>query len=396
MNIDLASIPVIDNHCHPFPQGREPAHYERNFCIGFYDVPPVDMRNTLYFNQVINALRRYYGLPETATVDEVIAKRNELALGDRKAYAQKLFKDANIVGFLCDFGFPISRKHHPELALTQAEIDEYYDCCGDVAIGSIDRIEWVANRLLDEHLPFDVFEERLVKETKEMVEKRNLISIKSVIAYYTGLDVRPLSPAEFRKGYYLYLSDRSNWDYEKMVRDFTFIKACEICRDLDIPLQVHTGLGDTPDCHIVRVNPGLLTDCLNDPRCIDTTVVLIHGGYPYCEELGMMVNHYPNVYCDISSFIPFASIACEDKVKSLLELAPLNKVFFGTDGGIILESLWFGALNFKRVFAKILSELIDDGYITYDFAMESAENILYKNVQRVYKRYNTCGKYTLK
>lgn len=197
MNIDLASIPVIDNHCHPFPQGREPAHYERNFCIGFYDVPPVDMRNTLYFNQVINALRRYYGLPETATVDEVIAKRNELALGDRKAYAQKLFKDANIVGFLCDFGFPISRKHHPELALTQAEIDEYYDCCGDVAIGSIDRIEWVANRLLDEHLPFDVFEERLVKETKEMVEKRNLISIKSVIAYYTGLDVRPLSPAEF-------------------------------------------------------------------------------------------------------------------------------------------------------------------------------------------------------
>lgn len=110
----------------------------------------------------------------------------------------------------------------------------------------------------------------------------------------------------------------------------------------------------------------------------------------------MMVNHYPNVYCDISSFIPFASIACEDKVKSLLELAPLNKVFFGTDGGIILESLWFGALNFKRVFAKILGELIDDGYITYDFAMESAENILYKNVQRVYKRYNTCGKYTLK
>lgn len=396
MKIDLSALPVIDNHCHPFPAGREPEHYERNFCIGLYDVPPEDMRNTLYFQQMLNELRRFLKMPETATIDEVIEKRNDLAQNHRKEYAQQLFQDANIVGFLSDFGFPISRKRHPELALTDAEIDEYYDCCGDIAIKGIDRIEWIANRLLDEELPFDVFEQRLVEETKQMVDNRNLIAIKSVIAYYTGLDVRPLSQKEFRKGYYLYLSDRSNWDYEKVVRDFTFIKACEICRDLDIPLQIHTGLGDTPDCHIVRVNPGLLTDCLNDPRCKDTTIVLIHGGYPYCEELGMMVNHYKNVYCDISSFIPFASIACEDKVKSLLELAPLNKVFFGTDGGIILESLWFGAINFKRVFAKILEELIDAGYITYEFAMQSAENILYKNVKRVYKRYETCGRYVIK
>lgn len=385
MKIDLSSLPVIDNHCHPFPVGREPKDYERNFCIGLYEVPAEDMRNTIYFQQVVNALRKYLEMPEDATVDEVIAKRNDLALNHRKEYAQKLFKSANIVGFLCDFGFPISQKRHPELALTETEIKEYYDHCGNIEIKAIDRIEWIANRLLKEELPFDTFAERLAKETKEMVKEKNLIAIKSVIAYYTGTDVKPLSYQEFRKGYYLYLSDPKNWDYEKTVRDFTFITACEVCRDLDIPLQVHTGLGDTPDCHIVRVNPGLLTDCFNDPRCKDTKIVLIHGGYPYCEELGMIVNHYKNVYCDISSFIPFASIACEDKVKSLLELAPMNKVFFGTDGGIILESLWFGAINFKKVFAKILEELIDDGYLTYDFAMQCAENILYKNVKRVYK-----------
>lgn len=385
MKFDLSALPVIDNHCHPFPAGREPAHYERNFCIGLYDVPAEDMRNTIYFQQVINELRRFLKMPENATVDEVIAKRNNLALNHRKEYAQKLFKSANIVGFLCDFGFPISQKRHPELALTKAEIEEYYNDCGDIEVKAIDRIEWIANRLLKEELPFDTFAERLHSETKQMVKDKNLIAIKSVIAYYTGTDVRPLSYQEFRKGYYLYISDRSNSEYEKTVRDFTFITACEVCRDLDIPLQVHTGLGDTPDCNIVKVNPGLLTDCLNDSRCKDTKIVLIHGGYPYCEELGMIVNHYKNVYCDISSFIPFASIACEDKVKSLLELAPMNKVFFGTDGGIILESLWFGAINFKRVFAKILEELVDDGYLTYEFAMQSAENILYRNVRRVYK-----------
>lgn len=384
MKIDLTSLPVIDNHCHPFPAKREPAEYERNFCIGLYPVPAEDMRNTIYFQMVINELRRFYGMPETATVDEVIEKRNDLAQNHRKEYAQRLFADANIVGFLCDFGFPITRKRDPSKILTDAEIAEYYDHCGDIEVKAIDRIEWIANRLLEEQLPFDTFEERLVTETKRMVKEKHLIAIKSVIAYYTGLEVEVKSDQDFRNGYYAYFANKS-WSAEKTVRDYTFVKACEICRDLDIPLQIHTGLGDTPDCNIVRCNPALLTDAINHPRCKDTTLVLIHGGYPYLEQLGMMVNHYKNVYCDISSFIPFASIACEDKVKSLMELAPLNKVFFGTDGGIILESLWYGAINFKRVFAKILEELIDDGYITYEFAMQTAENILYRNVKRVYK-----------
>lgn len=385
MKIDLSKLPVIDNHCHPFPAGREPAEYERNFCIGLYPVPAEDMRNTIYFQMVINELRSFYKMPEDSTVDEVIAKRNDLALNHRKEYAQQLFKDANIVGFLCDFGFPITRKRDPEKILKDFEIEEYYDHCGDIEIKAIDRIEWIANRLLEEQIPFDEFEKRLVEETKQMVKDKNLIAVKSVIAYYTGLQVNALSYQGFRDGYYAYFSDKNDWDAEKAVRDFTFVKACEICRDLDIPLQIHTGLGDTPDCHIVRCNPGLLTDAINDPRCKDTKLVLIHGGYPYLEELGMMVNHYKNVYADISSFIPFASIACEEKVKNLMELAPLNKIFFGTDGGIILESLWYGAINFKRVFAKILEELIDDGYITYEFAIQTAENILYKNVKRVYK-----------
>ncbi len=395
MKIDLSGIPMIDNHCHPFPKGREPEHFERNFCTGFLNVSPEDMRNTLYFQQTANELRRILGLGQDASIDEIIEKRNEQAIGNRKEYCKKLFEDAGIVAFLSDFGFPISRKHHPELALRQEEIDEYYELCGDVKVGSLDRIEWIANRLLDEELPFDEFEARLVKETKEMIEKRNLIGLKSVVAYYTGTDVRPLSQDEFRKGYYLYLYDRKNWGYEKMIRDFTFIKACEICRDLDIPLQVHTGLGDTPDCHIVRVNPALLTDCLNDPRCKDTTVILIHGGYPYCEELGMMTNHYPNVYADISAVFPFASIGGEEKLRNMLEMAPLNKVLFATDGGLIPENLWFGALNFRRVFTKVLQDLVDAGYVQYDFAMQSAENVMHRNVERIYKRYANCGRYTL-
>lgn len=383
--IDLSAIPVIDNHCHPFLKNREPAVFEDNFCIALFDVPAVDMRNTIYFQMVINELRRFFGMKEDATVDEVIALRNDWAFNHRKEYAEKLFGDANIVSFMCDFGFPITQKRKPENYLKPDEIAEYVDNCGKIVVKSIDRIEWIANRLLKEALPFEEFERKLATETEKMVKTKSLIAIKSVIAYYTGLQVEMLTHDEFKKGYYAFLADPTDSVAEKKFRDFTFVKACEICRDLDIPLQIHTGLGDSPDCNIVRCNPALLTDALNDPRCRDTKLVLIHGGYPYAENLGMLVNHYENVYADISAFIPFASIACEDKMKRIMELAPLNKIFFGTDGGIILESLWYGAKNFKRVFARILDELIEAGYITREFAIQTAENILYKNVQRVYK-----------
>ncbi len=386
MKIDLSNIPVIDNHCHPFVLGREPEVFADNFCIGLYPVSTESMRSTFYYQQVINALKRFFGLPETATEEEVVALRNKYAQEDRTAYAHRLFKDQNIKAFLCDFGFPISQITNPEKKLTDAEIKEYRAACeGCTDIYNIDRIEWIANRIVAEEPSFDEFERRLVEETKALVREKKLIALKSVVAYYTGLDVRPLSRDEFRKGYYLYLYNRDNWEYNKMFRDFIFMKACEICRELDIPLQVHTGLGDTPHCHIVRVNPANLTDALNDPRVMGTKIVLIHGGYPYCEELGMLVNHFENVFCDCSSFIPFAGIAAYDKLKALLELCPTRKLFFGTDAGLILEGLWFGAMNFKKVYARILEELIDDGYITYDFAMQSAEDILYNNVRRVYK-----------
>lgn len=84
---------------------------------------------------------------------------------------------------------------------------------------------------------------------------------------------------------------------------------------------------------------------MNLPEIRETKLMLIHGAYPYLEELGMILNHYENVYADISSFCPYASIAAEDKLLKLFELAPLNKVCFGTDGAKPEDALL--AVGFK-------------------------------------------------
>jgi predicted TIM-barrel fold metal-dependent hydrolase len=379
MKLNLSNYPLTDNHCHPFPLNREPVDFERNMCIGLYPVKSENMRNTLYFHMMINELRRFFNLEESVSIDEVIAIRNKNARENRDAYVKSLLQDAGYTRLLVDYGYPISQK-----TLTSAELDEFKSNVSEMDVKSINRIEWVANRLLLQELSFDKYDELLVTETKEMIKSQNLVALKSVIAYFTGLEVKILPMNEVRIGYYSYLADKSDRSYEKIIRDYTFMKACEICKELDIPLQVHTGLGDSPDCNLLTGNPFLLYDAINDSRARDTKIVLIHGSYPYLEELGMILNHYDNLYADISSLVPYASIAAEDKLKKLFEMAPLNKVCFGTDGAGIPEHAWFGGVYFKRVLENFLNELIDKKYISYSFAEQTAKNILYDNVTKIY------------
>lgn len=385
MKLDLTNYPVTDNHCHPFPAGREAKEFERNFCIGLYPVPSEDMRNTLYYHMMLGELKRLYGM-ETDTPDsEVIRYRNQFIREDRSGYMQKLWKDAGYRKFLVDFGYPIGQKHDRSKYLRPEEIQGMYEDCRGVEIHSINRVEWVANELIREGTPFSEFTDLLIQRTKEMVEREHLTALKSVIAYYTGLEVKILPEARVKAGYERFLADPTDGEAEKIVRDYTFLVGCRICHELDIPLQIHTGLGDSPDCNLIKGNPFLLYDAMNLPEIRETKLMLIHGAYPYLEELGMILNHYENVYADISSFCPYASIAAEDKLLKLFELAPLNKVCFGTDGAGIPEHSWFGAVYMKKALGRALDSLVDRGYISLSFAEQSAENILYRNVDRIYK-----------
>lgn len=337
------------------------------------------MRHTLYYHMMTGELRRFFGMPADTPQAEVIAHRNEVSRENRRGYIRDLIDDAGLEGLLVDFGYPITRK-----TLTGQEIGDFYEEVKGTEVHAIDRIEWAANAILKEEPSFDEFKRRLGEETSAMIRDRNLVGLKSVIAYLTGLEVSLLSPGEIRSGYYAYLANPDDRQAEKIIRDYTFLRGCEICSDHGIPLQVHTGLGDSPDCNLLKGNPFLLYDALNDPRCRNTKIVLIHACYPYLEELGMLLNHYSNLYADLSSMVPYASFAADDKLPRVFELAPLSKLFYGSDGAGIPEHMWFGAVFFRRSLARTLESLVERGYITEEYAMTAARKILCGNVRRVY------------
>ncbi len=281
---------------------------------------------------------------------------------------------------IADIGSPVTNKR-----LTKVELDEFAYLNQSIKVGYINRIERVTDDLLEKHLPFSEFRQMLVQNLEAMVKDENLIALKSIIAYRTGLEIVPLSISEVQKGYYAYLADINDKSAEKKIRDFVFLTSAALCKEMQIPLQVHTGAGDSPLSNLIINNPLLLFQAINDPRCKDTRIMMVHAGNPNVEYAAYLVGHYPNLYLDVSSMLPYFAHAVETKLKTIFEFAPFNKVMYGSDAGGIPDHFWFAAKYFKRVLGKILSEFVEDKILSEEYALKAGEMILSENARKFYK-----------
>ena len=110
----------------------------------------------------------------------------------------------------------------------------------------------------------------------------------------------------------------------KALRDHLLLRAFRLAVDLDVPFQIHTGIGDR-DIVLERCNPALLDSVLKREPYREAKVILIHT-YPYVAEASWMAAALPNVWMGLSEGIPFATTAVDRILATALELAPVNRV----------------------------------------------------------------------
>jgi predicted TIM-barrel fold metal-dependent hydrolase len=92
----------------------------------------------------------------------------------------------------------------------------------------------------------------------------------------------------------------------------------------------------------------------------------------------------PRVYCDVSEGIPFAANAARRILAEVLEMAPLSKVVYGSDGYSLPEINYVGAMLGKKALAGALQDLVDGGMLSVTEAHEAAAWILSTNARRLY------------
>ncbi len=224
--------------------------------------------------------------------------------------------------------------------------------------------------------------QKIVDPTLERHRRGGAVAIKFEAAYLRSLDFDDVSRQEAENAY------ARGRDYKKL-QDFLFRHIAAEAGRLGMAVHLHVAWGPGGYFHIAGTNPLLLESVFNDPRLHQTNFVMLHGGWPFTREITALLTK-PNVYTDFSAqtLLNYPR-AVAQVLREWLELAP-EKVLFGTDAYPYSEengweqSGWIANQTGRQALGLALTEMMNDGEITRERALELAHMVLHDNAAKLY------------
>jgi uncharacterized protein len=323
-------------------------------------------------------LRRYLSelLGCEPTRPAVAAARQRALAADPPGYNAALLRDAKISDLFYDEGSP-----QPTLVRE----DFWRDLGESVNLHRVWRIETCVTELTREDITsYRHFEERFEQELDRAAADSAVVAYKCLIAIKTGLKIDDPSIEECETAFEAW---RANGFYEKdwiskPIRDRLLRRAFVSARRHDRVMHIHTGQG-TVDVELDLARPAHLFPLFRE--FIRQPVVLIHAGFPWAEEAAAMSAAIPFLFLDISAGSPWWTFGFDQKLESILALAPPAKVMNGSDSGFIgPEGPWLAAKLVRRSLARVLQNAIDRDYLTGEEARRIGEGVLRNNALRLH------------
>ena len=241
--------------------------------------------------------------------------------------------------------------------------------------------------LVDRHVTsLDEYLEAVFEVLKRCVE-RGAVGIKDQSAYHRTLSYDLAPRAEAEKLFNRVLADPRNslgWPEVKPLDDYLFHQFMRFARELDLPVQLHTGHMAGVRNRVDKTNAAYLAPVLELHR--DVRFDLFHGNWPYLGDLLFLGKNYPNVALDCC----WLHIIDPDYAAELLErsvmVLPHTKVHgFGGDYGDVPEFV-AGHLQIAREnIAGVLTRLIERGWLEEEEALSLAADWLFNNPNRFFK-----------
>jgi len=346
---------VIDGHAHPFPLATDrfdPADVTLDIATG--DAADARRSDVAPGRLATEMMRVRLAGHLGCAVSDVAAARKDAA-ADWSAYVRGLFADVEIAGMLLDPG-----------AETFATADGVgpYAALADVPMWELVRIDPLADRLIAS----GAGAQEIVQAVEEQLASgaaRGAVGAKTVLAYRTGLAVDP--DADLAAADASLRSDLPVRRRGKALRDLVIRRVLRCCTDLGLPLQVHTGFGDS-DLRLRDADPLLLEEVLRTPEGEAARVVLLHGGFPWHEQVAYLASTRPHLWVDFSLSDLVSPATTADRLLRLIDLAPTARLLMGSDGHGAPETHWFavGTLSEawsvvrKRLGAVARAEWLDD------------------------------------
>ena len=236
----------------------------------------------------------------------------------------------------------------------------------------------------------DAYLQKVVTPTLERHKRGGAIAVKFEAAYLRPLSFEDVPRAEAAR-IYSGARDRpaADADYKKL-QDFIFRYIAAECGRLGLAVHLHAAAGAGGYFHIAGANPLLLETLFNDPKLRPINFVMLHGGWPFTREIAALLSK-PNAYADFSeqTFMNYPRTVAQ-VIREWLEYAP-EKVLFATDAYPFSEEMsweeagWVASTTGREALGLALTEMLHDGEITRERALELARMVLRDNARKLYK-----------
>jgi predicted TIM-barrel fold metal-dependent hydrolase len=371
---EIAAIKAIDNHAHPVRPGDPP---DTDF-----DALPVD--NMEPYSEPI---RTRAGSPLVAEARAAIAKVDKSnpaavldALGIDVMIANRVAMSAPVVeprfrfaGYIDALMYPLDNApmlKDPDkkqfFALEEKLLQRYY------AESGVEQKPATLDQYLD----------KVVRPTLERHKKAGAIAEKFEMAYLRSFDIGNPSKADAEKAY------AGHGDY-KALQDYLFHYLALACGRLGMAVHIHVCASAGGYFDITGTRPGALMPVLMDPALRKTNFVLLHGGWPYVDEITAMLA-IPNLYLDFSEqTMNQYPREVSKAIRKWLEYEP-EKVLFATDAYPFSKDLgweeaaWIANKTGREALGIALTGMVTDEEISHDRAVELAKMVLRENARKLY------------
>ncbi|KMZ72475.1 hypothetical protein ZOSMA_163G00200 [Zostera marina] len=368
------NVVAIDAHCHNLVSKNSSVPFLSSFTLA-EGAALADTPFTLPFKRSIRDAAELYKV--NASLSAIEKYRNSSTL---ESYGTKCFDASKLSAIFIDDGFVLDKM-----------LDWKEHLLFVPQVGRILRIEFLALKILNQDLQqsskqtLEEFTDLFLTQLRSTA--KDVVCLKSIVAYLSGLEVNThVTKKAAEKGLQEELQGGIPLQiiFNKNLIDYIFTLSLGVAKELNLPMQIHTGLGQKL-LDLTKANPLLLRGVLEDSRFSENRFVLLHASYPFSREASYLSSVYPQVYLDFGSVDSKLSIhGMKSAIKQLFELGPLNKIMYSSDGFAFPESYYFASKNARDVIYSVLSDACDDGDLTISEAIEAVPAIFRQNALNFY------------
>ncbi len=335
------------------------------------------VRFNSYFRWFEKGLQQVHGLEGEITAEnwDAISEKISARYAEDADFHWRALPDHGYERLILDtYWQPGHDDGHPEIFIPTYRIDKFMYGYHGESIAPDDFPVWQRYGFSGGTL--DDFVEMMQATIRARHKQGKVAALKCAEAYNRSIDFLPDDRSAAQKAFGQHPS-RISEQLKLAFSNYIFNRACEVAEELNVPFQIHTGLGQLAGTEPMK----LRLIIVKYPK---VRFVLFHAGFPWMHEAAGLVHEYPNALPNLTWMPTLCTSAAIRVLDDYIDLAySCGFITWGSDCWAPEESV--GAmLAWRLVVTKVLAERLADGQLTASDAEMLARKLMYENNRNVY------------